>query len=54
VTISLADGSERVSYTRFHVLLRRTDGRWRIVADYDSPAESSAEAFVSARALASD
>ena len=45
VTISLADGTERVSYTRFHVLLRRVDGRWRIVADYDSPAEGSAELF---------
>lgn len=42
VTISLADGTERVSYTRFHVLLRRTEDRWRIVSDYDSPAEGSA------------
>lgn len=49
ITMSLTDGTQRVSYARFHVLLRRTGGRWRIVADYDSPAEGSAEAYAAAR-----
>jgi len=31
-----AAGEARRAYGRFHVLSRREDGRWKIIADYDS------------------
>lgn len=34
--ITDAAGKQRKSYSRFHVLLRKEGGKWKIVSDYDS------------------
>lgn len=36
ITATLADGRDRVLHGRFHVFARKSDGRWRVVADYDT------------------
>jgi uncharacterized protein (TIGR02246 family) len=36
ITAMLADGGDRVLHGRFHVFARKVDGRWRVVADYDT------------------
>jgi ketosteroid isomerase-like protein len=45
-----ADGDGRTFYGRFHTYARRTDGRWRIVVDYDTDERSAAlaEEFLAA------
>jgi ketosteroid isomerase-like protein len=45
-----AGGDERVFYSRFHTFARKTEGRWRIVVDYDSNEGGSIgdEAFAAA------
>lgn len=36
-----SDGDERTFYGRFHTYARRTDGGWRICADYDTDERSA-------------
>lgn len=36
LTLQPAKGESRRVYGRFHVLARREDGRWKILADYDN------------------
>ena len=45
-----SNGDERTFYGRFHTYVRRTDGRWRICADYDTDERSATleEEFLSA------
>ncbi|HZH43764.1 MAG TPA: hypothetical protein VEY50_06770 [Lysobacter sp.] len=47
-----ADGSRHVSHTRFHVIARKEEGRWRVVTEYRwrTDRESDARAFEAARA----
>lgn len=47
IDVRLADGSTRQSFGHFHVVLRREEGRWRIVTDYDAPG-ATAEEFAAA------
>lgn len=44
----------KVTYGRFHTFARRTDGRWRIVADYDSDENATVTAHDFASAAAMD
>ena len=48
ITATLAGGGNRVLHGRFHTFARKVDGRWRIVADYDTDdgGEITAETFV--------
>jgi uncharacterized protein (TIGR02246 family) len=36
ITVTGAGAGDRVLHGRFHVFARKDDGRWRIVADYDT------------------
>lgn len=36
ITVTPADGDDRVLHGRFHTFARKTGGRWRIVTDYDT------------------
>lgn len=36
IVATRADGDRRVFHGRFHTFARRSDGRWRIVADHDN------------------
>lgn len=40
---SLADGTRRTSFGRFHVIERVEHGRWRILTDYDEGGATEAE-----------
>ncbi|WP_433272026.1 YybH family protein [Actinosynnema sp. CS-041913] len=44
-------GTPKVFHGRFHVFCRRSDGRWRIVVDYDADDGATEEAFTSGVAL---
>jgi ketosteroid isomerase-like protein len=37
LTVTPSSGPVRTMYGRFHTYARRVDGRWRFVADYDTP-----------------
>jgi ketosteroid isomerase-like protein len=53
LTATLAGGEQRVRYGRFHTLARRgEDGRWRFVADYDSPDGADPAEFAAASGAA--
>lgn len=36
ITLTAADGQQRVLFGRFHTFARQVGGRWRIAVDYDS------------------
>lgn len=44
-------GDPRRRYGRFHTLARKTDGRWRFAADYDSDDDADAAAFEAGAAV---
>lgn len=53
LTARRAIGERKVMYGRFHTFARKTNGRWRIAADYDSDenATVTAEDFIAAQAM---
>ncbi|HET7018871.1 MAG TPA: nuclear transport factor 2 family protein [Streptosporangiaceae bacterium] len=53
LTARRVTGEMKVMYGRFHTFARKANGRWRIVADYDSDENGSvtAEDFDSAAAM---
>jgi ketosteroid isomerase-like protein len=48
------DGSRHESYGRFHVILRKQNGRWHLDVDYDSNEGGSVTAETYSRALAQE
>lgn len=46
-----ADGTRHISHTRFHVIVRKEDGRWRVISEYRwrTDPESDGQAFENAR-----
>lgn len=46
MTSTRPDGDSRVFYGRFHTFARKTEGRWRIVADHDTPEDATEETFL--------
>lgn len=39
--VSASGGQERVSYGKFHVVLKKVDGRWKILVDSDTSLDDS-------------